>query len=66
MRQDVEIRIVHRTNHPFALLVSTQIKPAVDGTCREVQLLQHTFTQVERLILQNVDLDALQHANPIE
>ena len=59
--EDVEVRVVHRAQHALGLLRGRQLELAVDRRDDEVELAEDVVRQVELAVLQDVDLDALQH-----
>ncbi len=63
MGQDVEIAVVHGPDHPLGLPVEGEIEGVVNRADREVEPLQDRIGQIERAVVEDVDLARLEDAD---
>ena len=60
------MRVVERLQHSLRLLCPAQVELAVDRRHDQVELGKHGVGQIEVPVVQNVDLDALEHPDALE
>jgi hypothetical protein len=58
--QDAEAGLVHGAQQPLGLLLACQVEAVMDGAHDNIQPSQEVIGQVERAVLQNVNLHALE------
>ena len=60
MRQNGEMRPLHRAQDALGLLLARQVELAVNGGDDEIELAQHVVGKIELAVVENIDLDALE------
>ncbi len=65
LREQRDVRIVECVQDALGLQCSRQIEAAVHGRDDEVELREHAVGKIESAVLQDVDLDAFEHADAL-
>ena len=63
MGNDVEVAVVHRAQQALGLFPLQEVEVGMDRADNQIEPAQHRIRQIERTVLQDIDLDRLQNGD---